>query len=177
MGVDVKYGIRNPRPTPSQQRLKQLLDYDPVTGVLTWKYHPTRKDVIGKACGTARNKDNYLSCNVDGYKYGAHRIVYKWMTGEEPKVIDHINGVADDNRWENLRSVTPQQNNFNMKLPKDNKSGKGGVFYHKRQKRWHSNVRVDGRSIHLGSWPTESEAIASRKTANKLFGFSERHGE
>lgn len=171
-----KYNVNNPRPTPSQERLKELLDYDPITGILTWKNHKNRTDLNGKPCGHARNKDGHLSCEINSIKYFAHRIIYKWMTGEDPVIMDHINGKGDDNRWHNLRNVTHRENSLNSKLPIDNKSGCAGVYYHEKQERWHANVRQFGKSIHLGSYKDKETAVSVRKAVNKILGFSERHG-
>lgn len=172
----MKYNINNPRPTPSQERLRELLHYDPFTGVMTWINHPNRTDLNGKVCGAPR-KGGYLCCSVDGHKYTIHRLAYKWMTGEEPDIIDHINGVPGDNRWRNLKSVSAQGNCQNAGLMRNNKSGEAGVFYHEKQDRYHANVRIGGKSHHLGSFKTIDEAIAARKAANKILGFSERHGK
>lgn len=152
-----------------------MLDYDPTTGILTWR-NCSRTDLIGKQCGAIR-KGGYLACSVEGHKFAVHRIIYKWMTGNEPEIMDHINGKPGDNRWHNLRSVSPQENNLNTGLLKNNKSGEAGVFYHAEQNRWHANVRINKKSIHLGSFKTKEEATAARQSANKLLGFSERHGD
>lgn len=172
----MKYDINNPRPTPSQERLKELLSYDPISGVMTWVNHKNRTDLNGKPLGRKR-KGGYLCASVDGETYSVHRLVYKYMTGNEPNIIDHIDGNPSNNKWDNLRSVTRQQNNLNIVLPKDNKSGAIGVFYHESQNRYHANVRINGRSFHIGSYSTKAEAVAARGAANKLLGFSERHGD
>ena len=171
----MSYTTLNPRPTPTQERLKELLDYDHLTGLLTW-ISGSRSDLIGKPCGNVK-KCGYVKCKIDGINYAAHRIIYKWMKGQEPNIMDHINGNRADNRWGNLRSVTPQQNNLNVTLLKNNKSGITGVFYHEKQNRYHSNVRIDGKSHHLGSFATKAEAIAARQAANIILGFSDRHGK
>ena len=173
---DIKYDINNPRPLPSQDRLKELLDYDPVTGAMVWVNPPGRSDLIGKLCG-AKRKGGYLACSVDGNKHFVHRLAYKWMTGKEPQLIDHRNGKTADNSWHNLRSVTPQENNFNSALLSNNKTGVAGVFYHTKQDRYHASVAVNHKSIHLGSFKTVDEAAAARQGANKILGFTDRHGK
>lgn len=170
-----KYDINNPRPTPSQERLKELLDYDHLTGKLTW-VGGARSDLLGKQCGKA-GKTGYMRCTVDKHDYAVHRIIYKWMTGEEPNIMDHKNGKPSDNRWFNLHSVTPQENNFNVGLLKNNKTGTAGVSYRADHDRFIASVRVDNKSHHLGSFKTEAEAIAARQAANVLLGFSSRHGK
>jgi hypothetical protein len=173
----MKYDINNPRPTPSQERLNELLEYSPDTGVVKWKHHPNRTDLIGTVVSRKNGRHGYLVCSVDGNKYGLHRIIYKMMTGKEPEIIDHANGIRDDNRWHNLRSVSNQENNFNTGLMKNNQTGEAGVFYHEKQDRYHANVRIGGKSHHLGSFKTIEEAKAARQAANKILGFSDRHGK
>lgn len=170
-----KYDINNPRPLPSQEELRKRLDYDPETGVLKWREHKNRTDLIGKPCG-AKRKGGYLSASIGGHKFSVHRIIYKWMTGEEAVIMDHINGKPDDNRWCNLRSVTHQENNMNVGLLKNNKTGTTGVTYRADHDRYVAIVRINRKNHHLGSFKTEEEAIAARKAANVLLGFSDRHG-
>ncbi|MGJ8681634.1 HNH endonuclease [Paraglaciecola sp.] len=176
LGCKLKYGVSNPKPLPSQDRLKKVLNYDPITGNLTWKHHANRVDLIGSGCGTKRS-DGYYSCHIDGDKFAVHRVIYKLMTNEEPQLVDHINGNPSDNRWCNLRSVTSQENNKNTKLLKNNKTGIAGVFYHEKQHRYHANVRINGKSLHLGSYADIEKAKFARSIADKVLGFSKRHGK
>lgn len=171
----MKYGIRNPKPTPSQQRLKCLFNYCGKSGSLIWKQNKDPK-FIGKVAGVKR-KDGYYSVYVDGDKFAVHRLIYKYMTGKEPVIIDHINGDPSDNRWCNIRSVSHQENNMNVGLLKNNKTGTTGVTYRADQNRYIAIVRINRQNHHLGSYKTEAEAIAARKAANILLGFSERHGD
>jgi hypothetical protein len=171
----MKYSIRNPRPTPSQERLRELFRYNQRTGKLYWRKNKN-PELINREAGTKR-KDNYYSVFVEGYKFAVHRIIYKYMTGAEAKVIDHINGNPSDNRWVNLRSVNHQANNMNVGLLKNNKTGVVGVTYREDQDRYIAIVRINQVNHHLGSYKTKAEAVAARKAANILLGFSERHGE
>lgn len=173
----MKYDINNPRPTPSKERLNELLEYNPETGVVKWKYHPNRTDLIGKPVDRKSGSHGYIVCSVDGHKYGLHRLIYKMVTGQEPVIIDHANGKRDDNRWCNISNVTHQENNLNASLMSNNKSGVTGVFYHEKQQRYLATVRIECVSIHLGSFKTIEEAAACRQGANKVIGFSDRHGK
>lgn len=172
----MKYNINNPKPTPSQECIKQLINYDPNTGVATWTNDQVRVDLRGKVCGS-QGKGSYRCVSIAGEKYQLHRLIYKLMTGKEPVIMDHVNGHPDDNRWCNLRSVTHKENSLNLKLPVDNKSGSIGVYFHEKQNRWLTSVRQDNVSYHLGSFKTKEEAVAARKAANVMLGFSDRHGE
>lgn len=89
-----------------------------------------------------------------------------------PKImIDHINMNPLDNRKENLRIVTNQQNSVNKKLNKNNKSGYKGVFYSERDKKWVSKVKYNYKNINLGRFKTKEEAAhAYNAKVFELFG-------
>lgn len=112
----------------TQKQVKELFDYDPVTGHLIWKVNTSVKKFIGKIAG-ALHSNGYIDVQVYGKKYKAHRLVWVWHNSDFTKnEIDHINGVRDDNRIENLREATKSENQQNQKRPrKTNKSGYLGV--------------------------------------------------
>lgn len=95
-----------------------------------------------------------------------------WPDGQ----IDHINGVRDDNRIENLRVVTSAENHKNMALGTASTSGVAGVSWHERDARWRAHIKVGGRQKHLGNFRRFEDAVSARLTANAALGFSERHG-
>src|SRR4051812_34139236 len=95
----------------TQQRLRELLDYCPETGVFTRrtkKGHERSGDVAGY-----RDTHGYIKLSVDYKRYYAHRLAWLWITGVWPPQIDHINRDRADNRLENLRVATPAQNAAN----------------------------------------------------------------
>lgn len=116
--------MRRPnKPLPSVKKIKELLDYDPVTGYLTWKETSRRRKRGARAGAVDSLGYRVLSCGGRVY-YKAHRLIWKLMTGKNPKgTIDHINGDRDDNRWENLREADMSQQNFNKKTRGYNKRG------------------------------------------------------
>lgn len=122
----------------------------------------------------AKDYSGYLKVRIGHKKYPVHRIAYKMFWNEEKveKQIDHINGVRDDNRIFNLRLVSQQDNQRNSSLRKDNISGVTGV--HKtKYNTW--LAYIGGKA--LGTYKTKEEAIASRKKAEKLIGYTKRHGK
>jgi hypothetical protein len=90
--------------------------------------------------------------------------------------IDHINGDRSDNRIENMRAVTRQENLKNTKRRCDNASGVIGVYQRKDTGRWCSYVNSNGKRINLGCFNNKTDAIAVRKAAETEHGFHSNHG-
>lgn len=125
---------------PTAEWLATRLDYDPETGVLTWRARPADdfKDMrgqrswnakhAGKPAGTA-NRDGYIKVHVNNYPVGAHRLAWLITYGCLPSgVIDHVNGNPHDNRLVNLRAVSHAENIQNQRQArKDSASGVLGV--------------------------------------------------
>lgn len=122
--------------------------------------------------------------HLSGYRYGrlgpvnfmAHRIVWKWVNGEEPNVIDLINGDKTDNRSHNLRSVAFAENARNMPRLRNNTSGHTGVHFCKQTGRWRAELIADGKHIRLGRFNDLEAAVAARREAALAHGFHENHG-
>jgi hypothetical protein len=83
--------------------------------------------------------------------------------------VDHINGNGLDNRRENLRLVTPSQNMFNSKKPKNNTSGYKGIDYSKAEKKYRARIGVLNKRINLGSFKTALEAAKAYDEAAKIY--------
>jgi hypothetical protein len=156
---------------PTQKRLKELFDYDPPTGKLSIKER--RRGVKqGQEAGCV-HQHGYRIVKIDRTPYRAHRIIWKWMTGDDPKdyQIDHIDLDRSNNTWDNLRLATNQENRFNCPLRVDSTTGLKGVCWDKRARRFRSSIRLDGRLIYLGNFITDTEAHAAYcKAAAELHG-------
>lgn len=139
------------------ERLRQLLDCDPVAGVLIWKVARGSRAKVGSIAGSIDSHGHRQIC-VDGKYYMAHWLVWFFVTGKWPeKEIDHRNNIRDDNRFENLRPSSDQQQCFNSKIRKDNRSGCKGVR-HRGYRSWQARIRVSRKLIVLGTFPTREEA-------------------
>lgn len=100
------------------------------------------------------------------------------MTGELPAfIVDHINGVRNDNRWLNLRRADASQNCWNSKKPSTNTSGAKGVSFHKATGKWQVRIRVRGKQKHIGLFDSVEEAeLAFAVAADKFHGEFARTG-
>lgn len=93
------------------------------------------------------------------------------LNAKKGQYVDHINHDTLDNRKSNLRICTNQENAFNTKLYNTNKSGCKGVYYHKTNKNWYTQIRHNGKTQNIGSFKTKKEAIIARiKKEKELFG-------
>jgi len=161
--------------------LRQLLTYDPDTGALTWLHRPDAKkywetQYAGKPALTSSDHRGYRHGTILGRKHRSHRVAWALHYGEWPDTIDHINGVKDDNRICNLRSVTNRENNKNRPTPSDNTSGVMGVYWHNGRSKWCAKIRVERRCLHLGLFVNFDDAVAARKAAEIKYGYHVNHG-
>ena len=127
---------------------------------------------------TWKRHDGYLYCWSDGRRMRHHVHVWEKANGAVPSgyEIDHINGQRNDNRLENLRLVTRQENMRNAKKSKANSSGVTGVSWNKAKKRWRAYVMVGYKQKSLGYYADWFDAVCARMSANNQLGFHENHG-
>ena len=165
---------------PSPELLRKLLDYDPETGLLTWKPRPDRASwnsrLAGKPALNHVNEQGYKTGILNARKYRAHRIIWKLVTGEEPPSVDHINGDPSDNRLANLRSASLSQNQRNAKLRKDNSSGHMGVSRIRSSGMWIAQIRHNNKKINLGRFTRLEDAVKARNEAEKRYLYHPNHG-
>ena len=106
--------------------------------------------------------------NLKNKKYLEHRLIWLYHYGEWPKeYIDHINGIRDDNRIENLREGTDQQNSFNRKSREGSTSKYKGVSWDKQNKKWRAQYSYKGKVYYLGRYECEEEAAKAYDEATK----------
>jgi hypothetical protein len=180
---------------PDVETLRKLLDYDPETGLLTWKardqadFIGTKKRTTAHLCRQWNSKHAgklaLSALTVWGYRRGrvlgqlimAHRVVWAISKGAWPAdQIDHINGNPADNRISNLRDVSGGENMKNQRAYKSNKTGTVGVYWHSSAAKWGAAISRNGKQIHLGCYDNIEDAISARKVAEVDEGYHKNHG-
>lgn len=155
-------------PVLTLERVLELLSYDQETGLFTWKIRKgTAKQ--GKVAGCP-HPNGYLYIKIDYKSYPVHRLAWLVYSGGWPSnSIDHINERKDDNRIVNLRDVTGSINNQNRsRAQSNNNTGILGVHWHKRDNRFVAEIKVGGKSIHLGYFHTAEEARSTYLSAKRI---------
>lgn len=159
----------------SQEELQHILTYDPSTGEFTWNYCSDKSNYwntrfANKLAGTSHERSVIIRTNGRGYK--AHRLAYLYMVGYVPEEVDHINQNPFDNRWENLRAVSHQENSRNRRKSRSNISGVTGVHWHTATQKWAVSIGLDYDKRNLGEYDNFEEAVAVRKRAETRYGFT-----
>lgn len=158
----------------TQERLKELLHYNPNTGIFTWIKCPNNKtNLLNKPAGHKRkisksNKYELVEIRINTKSYLAHRLAWLYVYGYIPKLLDHINRIPYDNRICNLREASKQTNAFNTKLSKNNTTGHKGVYFDKRSKKFIAECVVFKKRYYLGSFYNLELAIQSYESFAKI---------
>jgi hypothetical protein len=156
-----------------KSRLHELFDYRE-DGHLLRKIKPNSKanklSPIGEPAGTITDR-GYRVLQVEGKLHKVHNLIYIFHHGKIPKnqIIDHIDGDPDNNRIENLRSVTISQNMCNRKMPKHNKSGVKGVCWNKYRNKWTVGITHNKKKIYGGLYDNLDEATAKIKELRAFY--------
>lgn len=155
---------------PDLEILNYRFEYN--NGELIWKDGIMK----GNIAGYLRKEGNttYRIIKINASPYKAHRIIYKLHNPDwdENGIVDHIiHHEIADNKINNLRLVTHQQNQFNKNPNLKGTSKYRGVSYMKANSKWKSSIMIDGNSIYLGLYDNEIDAaIAYNIKAIELFG-------
>lgn len=146
----------------TQERLKEVLHYNPATGIFINKMYRGNKAVKGSVAGSIDPK-GYIKICVDKKIYLAHRLVFLYMEGYLPENdVDHVNRKSNDNRWGNLRHVNRTCNMRNSKLSSNNTSSVSGVSYCKKRGKWVAHISNDSKAIGLGHFKNFNDAVLAR---------------
>lgn len=159
------------KPLPPLAELQQLFDVRDGTLIRKTAQGGVKPGTIA---GSVIQRGGHISVSIGDTRYLAHRLIWALCTGEDPgnSQIDHINGNRSDNRIENLRKVTHQQNGMNRsRAQRNSASGLIGVYPHKATGKWEASITHNRKSIFLGLHETKEAALAARVAKEQeLFG-------
>ena len=149
----------------TQESLRELLSYDPDTGVFVW-IKSRRAGWNGKIAGSIRSSrgKKYLVIKIDGRPYPAHRLAFLHVHGYIPAMIDHRNGDSLDNRMRNLKSCDRFENAQNHTIYRKKGPLPQGV-HALLSGRYQARITVNGNVLSLGSYDTAEEAHAAYMSA------------
>ena len=158
-----------------RRRMMEILNYDPETGVFSWKISTNRRIKIGKVAGS-KCHNGYTEIYFDGAKHLAHRLAFLYIHGWLPEEVNHLNHQRSDNRIANLESSNRRSNEKHKQRRIDNNSGVVGVGLYNRNKQgklWRACLFVDGKYPPGTTkyFATKEEAIAHRKYLEEVYNF------
>lgn len=175
---------------PPKEFLHECFDLDEATGLLIWRLRPEahfegramgaalfgrhKKFDIGRPALNCIKKNGYRSGTLDGIYYYAHRVIWKMAHGEDPGIIDHINGDRTDNRLVNIRSGDTTMNQRNMPASKTSLDGVRGVYRHSQSGGWLGQINDDHGKV-LSFYSKKREDVVSwRKSKENELGYLTR---
>jgi hypothetical protein len=172
----------------SQAYLQARLDYDPSTGIFTWRerpldhfvsesaYYTWHSRFAGKVAGSISHY-GYTVINIGGLPRKAHRLAWLYVYGEEPQgLIDHKNHIKTDNSILNLRIATNEESSKNQPLRIDAKSGVTGVAWDAPRGQWTAYISALKKRVPLGRFNDLFSACCARKASEILHGYHSNHG-
>lgn len=180
---------------PTQKFLKACLDYDPLTGLFTWRKRPDwtfprakaqkrswnakrwNSRLAGKPAFCCPQNKGYLMGRLNDKAYLAHRVAWKIMTGKDPVEVDHQDGNRKNNAFSNLLSTNSLGTARNSAMNRNNTSGRKGVAKGKGKRSWSAYITVNREKINLGTYPSFEEAVRTRVAAENKYGFHPNHGK
>lgn len=149
----------------SLEEVKALLDYNPNTGLFTWKELKYKHNEVAGI-----ERDGYITISIKGKNYLAHRLAWFYSYGMWPTtLIDHRNTIVTDNRLNNLRESTKSQNGMNRGVQINNILGVKGVS--PSGNKYVARIGINRVTHYLGTFDTIEEAIHARREAEiEYFG-------
>ena len=158
--------------TEYKELILKVLSCDTTTGVISWKVGGKNRKINTPINSFMKTGYLRVGLRLNGKcrSFKQHHLVWFFHTGEWPsEQIDHINNIKTDNRIENLRLATDQQNKRNVFRRGDYTSQYKGVCWSKQMKKWKAKIKTDDKSLHLGYFTSEVEAAKAYEKAAILY--------
>lgn len=159
----------------TQERLKELFDYDSEGWLIR------RSTGLRVKCSPTTGH-RYLRISIDGKPQSLHRTIYIWHFGKPEKNVDHVDGNRENNKIENLREATQQQNCLNRKHKTTSKSPYKNLYLQAPTKNaewkrnWVVSINVAGKRKYIGSFEDlELADLVATEARDKFHGQFARH--
>lgn len=155
----------------SAEYVREHYFYEPESGKLLRTKRTNGKLLDPPERAGVKGSIGYRVVRIHPHTYSEHELIWLWMTGSHKQGhMDHIDGVRDNNKWENLRVVPQKINNQNVRsAQRNNKTGLLGVSYSQGRKKYKAQITVDGRNKCLGEFETPIEAYAAYLGAKRQY--------
>lgn len=176
----------------TQKILKELINYNPLTGIFTWKcrarkwfnddrsfntWNTKYSNTVAGYIKESNSNKKYYSIGVFNKIYRSHKLAFLYMDGLIPKEIDHKDHDGLNNKWINLRSVTHKENCKNFKLSERSKTGITGVSFCNTRNKFRATINdFEGNRKSLGYFDDIHLAAKVRKEAEIEYGYHKNHG-
>jgi hypothetical protein len=149
----------------SQVQLREVLDYNPDTGIFRWKIKSSKSLSIGETAGCTR-ADGYVTIQYNAIPYLAHRLAWVYTHGELPStsIIDHVDGNPSNNKLNNIRVCAPTQNQQNRRVNSNSISGFKGVSWVEERQKWKARTWLKRKYYFLGYFDTKEDAIKAHQS-------------
>ena len=151
--------------TLTQKYLKEILSYNPQTGLFAWAVRRGSRAAKGQITGYTDPSNGYIRIRFDGKLWYAHHLAWLYVTGNFPIQVEHKDRVRTNNIWTNLRLATQAENTQNTSLYKNSTSGHTGVCFQKGM--YCARITAKGVTHFLGYFNTVEEAALAYAGAKK----------
>ena len=157
----------------TQKRLKEVLHYNPETGIFTWRIATAKSIKIGDIAG-CKGKQGYIPINVDNKRYYSHRLAWLYIHGYFPEHgLDHKDRIKHHNWIDNLREVSQQCNLRNTINSKNNTSNVKGVHWNKNANKWEARIKVNSKVKYIGIYKSFDEAVCARLAGEQCLDWAD----
>ena len=156
----------------NKELLHNLFEYK--DGNLYRKVTTSTNAIAGQKVGTDCKK--YVRVTINKKPYKLHRVIFMMHYGYLPEIIDHIDGNPYNNKVENLRPATSQENNRNKKLKIESISKCKNIVWHKKAQKWQVGIKINNSYKYFGLFEDlELADLVAHEARNKYFGQFARH--
>lgn len=157
----------------TQEVVKTHFEYK--DGFLYWIKCNSNRVAPGKRVDSFDSK-GYIQVMLFGKRQRAHRLIYLYHHGVLPEFLDHIDGNRGNNKIDNLRPCTLNQNQHNRKSRTSNITGVKNVSWDKKMKSWSVSLNVNGCKVFQDYFKDfELAEFVAMELRNKYHGAYARH--